>query len=831
MSLESGKSTVQKASFGRRAFLKGSAAALGLAAVAGAGCAPKQELEESTAAAEPPEEELYQGVCRGNCGGGCRMNVHVRDGKVVKTSVIQAENPLDTRLCQRGLSHAQRIYSPERIQYPMRRVEGTERGAGEWERLSWDEAIDYIASKWQAYMAEFGGTSIATCFGAGTYAYNQYVYTHLFNHFGGANWDVGYDMAALNVGKRMLGRGIYMHGNDCSDISNSKYIFCWASNSTVAQVTRMSYINAAIEKGAKLIVINPVFTDMAERADVWVPIKPGTDAALGLAMLHVIIKEGLQDDAYLAKMTVAPFLVKEDYSYLRMSDLGVKPTEGPVGRDGKPTVVDPYAVCAQDGSFGPVGEIENPKILGTFDAQGVKVTTAYNLLVDHVSEWTPERAAEICEIETSVITDIARMYAEGPTGLEMGFGCDHRSHGAEATQVMLALPMITGQMGKPGASVAGVMGQSTMGTHCVNFLAGMFPENPIPTTSVPIDLLPSIVRDKKYGNADLVPKSIYFFSGNTISNISGRTELLEAMDDIELLVTADTWMTDTARYSDVVLPVPHWFEYETFITCPTPYALFNDKAVEPPFECKSDIAIVKMLADALGYDSSMYEDAAYQSLFLVGDQSEKWGLNWDSLKEKKSIPVCPMPYYFGSMDDKDFSFPTATGRAEFYFEKPRPQFDVGQEFDATLWRLPNYQPTTEAYNPENPLTQKYPLNLISQRDRLKVHTQFAMHPWFTEIQPEPGLFINKIDADARSVKEGDYVKVFNDRGYVVLKAHIDAGMRPGMVRTEHTWWDSQYVDGTYPSLLPLEQGEFSPGVHPFDTLCEVEKTNVNSKGE
>ena len=107
-----------------------------------------------------------------------------------------------------------------------------------------------------------------------------------------------------------------------------------------------------------------------------------------------------------------------------------------------------------------------------------------------------------------------------------------------------------------------------------------------------------------------------------------------------------------------------------------------------------------------------------------------------------------------------------------------------------------------------------------------MHTQFSTHPWFEELQPEPTLAMNEADAKARGIHENDYVRVFNDRGHVVLRAHLDAGVRPGMVRTEHTWWDKQYKDGSFPSLLPLPQGTFRPGVHPFDTLCEVEKTTI-----
>lgn len=753
------------------------------------------------------------------------MNVHVREGKVVKTSKIDADDPLDTRICQRGLTHAQRMYDPDRIQYPMRRVEGTERGSNEWERLTWDEAIDYITGKWNGYISEFGPTSIGICYGAGTYAYNQYVYMSLFHLLSGTTWGTGYDMASLEMGVKMVGRSIYLHGNDCQDVKNSKYIFSWGSNSTVAQLTRWAYIQEAVKNGAKRIDIDPVFTDAAEKADLWVPIRPGSDGALALAMTNVVIQDGLQDDDFLTKNTVAPFLVKADHAFLRMSDLGVEPTEGPVGANGKPTMVDPIAVCSEDGTIGPLDNASSPTIHGTFDAQGQSVTTAYDLLVAHVEEWTPEKASEVCDIPADTIVELAHMFAEGPTNLDMGFGHDHRSNGGSTTQCLLTLVMVSGQIGKTGTDIGGTMGQSSMGTHCVNMMNGLFVEGARGSRSISINYLPEIVATGMYGEEPMAVKSIFTFSGNTLTNMPGRTALEEAFEHVELLITADTVMTDTARYSDVILPVPHWFEYETFVTCPTPYADFNEKSVDPPFECKDDIEIASLLAKGLGLDSFDFDAESFHNRFLEGEASETWGLSWSSLKEKKHIQVCPIPFVFGDISS-GFKYSTPSGRAEFYLEKPAPKCDYGQEFDPSVWYLPTFQKPTEAWY-ENPLMEKYPLNIITHRDRMKVHSQFATHPWLQEIQPEPSLFINPTDANPRKIAEGDYVKVYNDRGYVVLKARLDAGMRPGLVRTEHTWWDRQYVDGTFPSLLPLDTEHFVPAAHPFDTLCEVEKTTIN----
>ena len=423
-------------SFGRRAFIKGATAALGLTAATGLGCAPQQQLGETGGdAAEPkpeaPAEEVYQGICRGNCGGGCIMNVHVREGKIVKTSAIHQEDDLDTRICQRGLTHPQRVYAPERLQYPLRRVEGTERGAGEWERLTWDEAIAYVADKWKGYIDECGPQSICTFWGAGTYAYNYFVWNRLKNVVGMTNIDAEYDMAALEQGWRMYGMSTYLIGNHGNDVINSKYIFSWGCDTTISQQCRWAYLNEARKRGAKHIVIDPMYTGAAQKADLWVPIKPATDGALALGMMNVIFEEELTDDEAMAKKTSAPYLVKEsDNKILRMSDLGVEPTEGPIDpMTGQPTVIDPMVFMSADGKTGTPEEIADPVIHGTFEVNGHKVTTALDLLMERTAEWTPEKTEKVTEVPADTVREIARMFAEGPTNFDIGFGLDHWTNG------------------------------------------------------------------------------------------------------------------------------------------------------------------------------------------------------------------------------------------------------------------------------------------------------------------------------------------------------------------------------------------------------------------
>lgn len=749
------------------------------------------------------------------------------------------ENPLDSMICPRGLSHPQRIYAPERIQYPMRRVEGTARGAGEWERLTWDEAIEEISTKWKGYLDEFGPNSIGFIYCAGSNSYNPFVYQMLKNAFGGFSWEVPADMAALNMGKDAFGRSDYLVGNDTHDIENAKYIFNWGCNFTTCNLAKVRMLWKARENGAKIIVIDPNWNDTAAKADMFVPIRPGTDAALAMAMTKIIIDEGLADEDYMIKNSVAPFLARDDNGrFLEPVDVGIElefttdqatgQQVGPTDEYGRPIN---YVVMGEDGDFNTPDRISSPVLTGSFTVNGISCQTAYQKLIDRVSEWTPERASELCGIPVDTIRELALMYAEGPTYLALGFGNDHWGNGDTITQAQFALLIVSGQIGKPGAGVGANNGGGTTGIATVNWMGTMYPPEPVFTgLSSMIEYLPEVIETGMYGDTPVTPKSMLSYSNNFLATCCDRNLLIECLDQIELLICCETVMNDTARYSDIVLPVPHWFEYETAMSCTTKYLRFNDKAVEPLYESKSDVEIVHLIGTAMGFKGfdTLTNESFHQGVF-DNDYCRENGLTWDAVKEKKDIVWAHDPWIYGNIDEGTV-FMNTPKRAAFYLDNPTPlHAESGATIDADRLRLPSFELPIEAWPQtigefeKNPLSEKYPLTIITYRDKFKVHSTFALTPQFLEIQPEPTIELCPADAEARGISEGDYVRAYNDRGYMVAKAHIDASMYPGMVRTEHGWLAEQYVDGAQNSLTSNAIRHHKPTAEHFDCLCEIEK--------
>lgn len=804
----------------RRSFVKASAVttvAAGAIAANPMGTAMKMLAADDSASSK--KEEIFSGVCRGNCAGGCFLNVHVRDGKVVRTSVRDLPNPEYNRICVKGLTHTHRIYHKDRLKYPMKRV--GKRGEGKWERISWDEAITTITDKWKEYEREYGKESFAVCAGSGSYGLLSGQGTgnptgRLINVTGCTQVGIAVDAAQGYAGVAAVGAGFNFTFNEIADLKNAKTIFIWGANPVISQQQSFHFFLEAKEMGAKIVVIDPTFNITASKADIFVPVRPGTDGALALAMMNIVVRENWIDESFLKKSTVAPFLVKEsDGKYLRLSDLG-QATEG---ED------DQIVVRGQDGNVGLSTEIADPVIEGSFTINGIKVTTAYSLLLDRLAEYPPEKAAEICNIPVEQIEEITKLYATNkPSSIYQYFGVDHYVNGHYGIFDIYALAMLTGNIGKPGAACG--MGE-TIGGAIGNAAGTLYPEGATgPSITLPVTDVGQVVNENKYGTKEMTLKGIFFTHVNQLGNSAERKYTLDWFNKMDFIAVADMNMNETARYADILLPAAHWFEVEdTFCDFGTqPHMLYQEKAIEPLYECKSDFEITKMIAEKLGYGKqfSMNEEE-YLNLYLDSDTLRALGITLDRLREEKAIKCMPGDNYIFASGGV---FPTPTGRAQFYNENPAPSgYDMRyyhKEFDISKERLPYWEPPHEAWH-ENPLFEKYPFRIISDHVRFRTHTQWWDVPVLLELDPEPTVKINPADAKKYGIKTGDKVKIYNDRGYVVMKANLNAGTQPGVLTAPKGWEKQQFIDGHFGDLS-------SRYVHPivansafFDLLVAIEK--------
>ena len=807
----------------RRTFLKGSAAAAVVTGVAlsNPGDRILYALTETDAeaAAKAAGEELYNGVCRPNCGGACRMNVHVRDGRVVKTSMKPLPDPRYNRICLRGLSNVQRIYSPNRIKYPMKRV--GKRGEDKWKRISWDEAINTIVDNMNRISKKYGKQANSFIGCSGSYATLSSPFsgsfTRLKNVMEATFISISLDTAYFAGVGRVIGGTLFLQGNEPADYANANTVFVWAGSITEAQIHNWHFIADAMDKGAKLVVIDPFYSPTAAKADVWVSVRPGSDPALALAMMNVIIKENLMDKAFMRDHTVAPFLVRSDNkSFLRQSDLtGQKVAEGQK---------DPYLVWDKaSNQVRTVDQAVDPAFEGTFNVNGVSATTSFSLLKQVVDHFTPEAASKITDVKPEMIRRIARMYAQGQTTIVPGFGTDRYDNGQLHGHAVAALAAITGNLGKSGASVGFFIPYNPF-TTIYNFFEFAMPEMKMgPTVSV--IKLGEIMKTGKFAGKPFPIKSLFVHVGNPLNTMANQREWLDTIiPGMEFIAIADIEMNDTARYADIVLPVAHWFEQEDMIfTGNNTFLQWQDKAVEPAFESKTDTDIARLLAPGLGVGKYFEQsDEEFMRILLDSDMCKALGITFERLKKEKAVRAIPGspndPFVFG----KGGKFSTPSGRAEFYVEDPKPYVYFGQTYDPEGERLPNFRPPIEAW-PDNPLYKKYPLVCITTRERWRVHSQWSKTPWLRELDPEPTVKINPKDAKKRGIKNGDIVEVFNDRGHVVLKAILSEAIRPGMINIARGWELNQHIEGSCQELTASHFNPVTVNQSFFDVLAEVRK--------
>ena len=234
--------TAQARGFSRRSFIKGAAALTAAGALAG--CTPKTNDKDKVDPEAPvSSDELFSGTCRGNCGGGCFLNVHVRDGQVVRTSARDMPDPQYNRICTKGLTHVGRMYGANRVLYPMKRVGA--RGSGDFERISWDEALDTIAEKWKGYTEQYGPTAIMFFLGSGNYAAlsgscnSVGAYQRFVNVMGCSYCSLDVD-AAVGFGSSRATGGIDL-ANELTDRKNAKTQIIWGNNPTISLMHTMQF--------------------------------------------------------------------------------------------------------------------------------------------------------------------------------------------------------------------------------------------------------------------------------------------------------------------------------------------------------------------------------------------------------------------------------------------------------------------------------------------------------------------------------------------------------------------------------------------------------------
>lgn len=705
------------------------------------------------------------------CHSKCGVLAHVKDGKLIKIEGNPEEPRSKGMICSKGFAATQMLYSPDRLNYPLRRT-NPKKGVGEdpgWERISWDEAIDIIVDKILKYREEYGPQSIVVGQGTGR-GTNQWA-QRLGNSIGHNHWCCPAHVCLLPIMMTsMLTTGFFAMW-DSPDQVNSKCYINWGSNSCWTEAGyAVAGIREMLERGDKIIVVDPRYEmPLAHKADVWLPLRPGSDGALALSWIHVIISENLYQKEFVKQWTNGPFLVRLDNGRLLTEADVVKG-----GNQGKYIIWD-------EGSDRPMmvdSEGADPALLGTFTVNGIECKPAFQILADHAAEYSPEKAEKITWVPADRIYKAARMYAECSPGacLDAMQGVEETANNNSTIHALLILMMLTGNLDAKGGNIWYVFWNEMLGPR----LAGETPVTQekyrlgkeqgvlLYPVSQPKAVWEAILTEKPY------PIKMYInVAGNPLSWSENTKLTRKALEKLEFLVTVDYFMSPTAELSDLVLPSAHWTErdYIADELCKR-WEMAQVKCVEPAFERHSDVTFFRTVGHRVNPEYWPWETD--EELFDF--QLEPYNITWEQLKKQYIVETAPEKYE----KYKEWGIKTPTGRFEIYCKTFA---DVGTD------PIPKYQelPQTPYSRPD--LAKEYPLILTAgMRMPSFFHSGMRNIPWVRAMYPYPLAQINPQTAKKYGIKNNDWLWIETTNGRAKCRAYLSKGIHPQVVGAQHGWW-------------------------------------------
>lgn len=822
----------------RRDFLKGSAA-FGIAgmALAGSGCvAASNALAETT-----PENAVLEGgkwvaaACPHNCGGKCLVRAYIKDGVILRQSTddfnTDDEINRQQRSCLRGWSQQYQARGLDRLKYPMKRKHwkpgepnGQLRGQDEWERISWDEAAQYIADEIKRISETYGDNSIL-CAGAGTDVLGKLGINYL-SAWKTGSWGGWFAPAMLGWGD---GCNYYDCNNDRLDMLNCEYVVAFGYNpawSSLGNAT--NYAKTWKDAGTKFILFDPIYTDTANVLDAqWVPIRPGTDMAAMLAMAYVMLEED-KDGSLI------------DWDFLDRCCVGF------------------------DAEHMPADAKDDQNFFGYLKGE-----------YDGIAK-TPEWAEAICGTPAETLRQVARILGKDNKVALLSAWATTRNYNTEQLpQLTIALGAMGGHIGKSGHTVgptawnhtnnfgprlikagssgssgaapAPASGKSTSVSETQQWDAVLGkPFNPTKLWStlngVGPDGWKGVIENfdltKRIENVTANVKMIWNGSCSRITNSEGSKKGIEAHRAVEFVVGQGHFLTATNKYSDIVLPITtHWerensgYIWEGYFN--RDILIITDKVIEPYFEAVSDAEASMKIGEKLGLTADMWGTVpAKQRLFnavatttvvkedgvtwenlcsITEEDIKEWGVEGQPQEGRISIKKYmedglyrvdrKLGDNFGFIhkqafreDPENNPIGTTSGKIEFYCQIYADAINAQGYSEAPYHGLPKYQPIAQGYEATfvggdvKGEKTEFPLQCMNPHYQRRGHSIFDNIPWLQEAMTNP-VFISKKDAAERGIANGDTVKITSAYGEGLRHAYVSARVMPGVIGLPHGKWN------------------------------------------
>ena len=698
--------------------------------------------------------EVRKSVCA-ICDPGtqCGLDLYVKDGRIIKVAGTKEAPHSHGTLCSKGAAMRQYVYSPDRILTPLRRI--GERGSGEFKPISWDEALDEIAMKLGKFKQEYGPESVMFYSGYAKWA-RAYLMRFALD-FGSPNYLTESSTCATAM---VMAQQLTYGAPAAADLKNTNCVVYWSHNPSATKGLNLAGINKKIEAGVKVIVIDPRVTDIAQRADVFLQIRPGTDGALALAFGNVIVEEELYDKEFVATWTRG----FEEYRTL-------------------------------------------------------------------VAGMSPEKAADICGVSAADIRTAARMYATAkPACIHFSAApVVHHTNGVQNYRAVFCLIPLTGNMDIAGGnrmnppSIAHMPGgfptreREFTGSHRLADMperigAGRFPiwarlSNEAQACDIP----------RQIATGEPYPLKALFALGLNHRMWPASQRFIEHICELDFIVNADLFLTDSAKYADIVLPSSSSAERRELRCWPMGYAQFTQPAIEPLGESKSDVWILSELSKRMELGDELLEAGIEACVDWILEPSGLTVAELNKHPEGMWVPGAKPPAEHKYLNG---GFRTPSGKVEFV-SSILEEID-GEGFEA----LPSYREPAMSPVSQPDLAQKYPFVLgLGARLPMYQHSRTFRLPWTRALSPDPHADVHPEDAAAAGIADGEWMKIVTPYGEVTVRARTTLLVRKGDVHMYHDWPQANandLLDGDY--LDPISG---FPGYR--SSLCKIEPACIGRK--
>lgn len=663
------------------------------------------------------DRNIIKTACPRDCLSGCTIDVHVEDGKIVKVEGGKGNRATGGVLCAKGMHFIDYVYSPNRLKYPMARV--GHRGEGKFERITWDDAVERICQKLEEVKDKYGPLGVMHYPSGGCKGMLNNCHKGFFNQYGGYSTKRGNLCCSAGIEAVKITYG-ELKQNAPWDIENAKLIVLWGKNPANTNIHEMKYLNNAISKGCKLVSIDPVKTASCARSHLHISPNPGTDLALALCVMNLLIQRGSIDNDFIEKHT-----------------------------------------------------------------QG------FDELKNHVSRYPLEEVSRLCGVEKEQILSFIELIENNkPMTLICGFGVQRYKNGGQTVRAVSMIPALTGDVGRPGS------GFRFAGRTWAPRLT--WPFAPKDGFTVRDDYAASMLAEALHGYSNPGISMLWIERANPLVMHPDVTKLKSALFKPDFIVVVDQFLTDTAKYADVLLPAQSFFEFSDIFTNDwSPYISLYQKSIEPYYESKNESEIYRMLGMHMGYDMNYlpeYNDDAINTVLKGAGVNT----NVESLKTES--------YTEGDIAYTDSKFNTPSGKIELYSESMIEKFGAAPlpEFDMTSYKLGE---------------EKYPLRFLSTHARERIHSQFADIKGLDT--DKALLYINPKDADERDIIDDDKVEIFNGRGTIYGYVNITDTIKPGVVNIYEGL--SEHRDASVNMLTGQEKSDIGWGATFYDCYVEVKK--------